>query len=817
MPPGFSRLIGYELSPGVASSTYLAFTLDGLEGSPEEITLAAGTRAQSVPGQDELPQPFETTDELVARPEWSAFKPRLTYPQAFSSASRIFYLGGLGARLEVGDRTLLVVSETELTPLTVKEITEEPEHDRTRITLADESGIEAPPLPPYSPATGSPGQFTLQTTPMTATTVNSSLYSASWSYSSLTAYTAVQNWSLGQLTQYVAATPPPAAVAQPAEPPPIEEEEEPPTEPTNVVPGLYALREKTAVFGHNAPRYDTLPAEWRLDSEAEPAPAPYPNPWEESLIGDSSAEATYTPEGAEGRVIHLERTFPKVVSGGWAVLQDGSERAAFQVLGADESSLADFALSGKVTTLELRATESEIDRFSRRGTTIWAESESLDLVPLPIELPVEGDFVELELPEFRLAPGRPIAIQGERADLPGVEDGEVVILADVLQVDGRTRLEFEMPLRHPYQRSTVTISANVAEATHGESRSEVLGSGDASVPFQSFALKQAPLTFVSANVPGGAASTLEVRVNGVLWHERPNLLELGPGDRGYVLQRNDDGVTTVTFGDGVRGARLPTGVENVVASYRTGIGEEGLVDRLKINLLATRPLGLRDVTNPVAAAGAEDPEDRDDARENAPATVKTLDRVVSLRDFEDFARAFSGIGKARAARLWDGQRRIVHLTLSDAVGEAVVEPLLSTFRDAIDAVRDAFQPLILGSYEKLLFNVSARLKVHPDYLADDVFKSVETTLHDHFSFARRSLAQRVPASEVLAVIQGVEGVEAVDLETFHYAHEAPLTEPAVVLAAQPARVVELSDGSREIRSGQLLTLPPVPLALEEMT
>ena len=62
-----ARLIGYELSPGVSASTYLSFTLDDKEGSPEEVTIAGGTRAQSVPGQDELPQTFETSDDLLAR------------------------------------------------------------------------------------------------------------------------------------------------------------------------------------------------------------------------------------------------------------------------------------------------------------------------------------------------------------------------------------------------------------------------------------------------------------------------------------------------------------------------------------------------------------------------------------------------------------------------------------------------------------------------------------------------------------------------------------------------------------------------------
>ncbi len=55
----------------------------------------------------------------------------------------------------------------------------------------------------------------------------------------------------------------------------------------------------------------------------------------------------------------------------------------------------------------------------------------------------------------------------------------------------------------------------------------------------------------------------------------------------------------------------------------------------------------------------------------------TLDRIVSLRDFEDFARAFAGIGKAQATWLWDGERRLVHLTVAASNGGAVRPPAWS--------------------------------------------------------------------------------------------------------------------------------------------
>src|SRR3989442_5420925 len=75
------RLVGYELRPGVAASVYLAYTLDkDLRGNDVLVTIAQGSRAQSVPAPGELPQPFETSADFVASSAWNDLKPRLWRP-----------------------------------------------------------------------------------------------------------------------------------------------------------------------------------------------------------------------------------------------------------------------------------------------------------------------------------------------------------------------------------------------------------------------------------------------------------------------------------------------------------------------------------------------------------------------------------------------------------------------------------------------------------------------------------------------------------------------------------------------------------------
>ena len=137
---------------------------------------------------------------------------------------------------------------------------------------------------------------------------------------------------------------------------------------------------------------------------------------------------------------------------------------------------------------------------------------------------------------------------------------------------------------------------------------EVLGSGDGTQTHQRFQLKKPPLTYLSAPTDTGWQSTLRVRVNGILWQEVPSLHSLDGRSQSYIVRHSSNGSTSLIFGDGQQGARLPTGIENVTASYRSGLGQSGNVPAQSLVMLQTRPLGVVAVTNPLAASGGTDPE-----------------------------------------------------------------------------------------------------------------------------------------------------------------------------------------------------------------
>ena len=162
----------------------------------------------------------------------------------------------------------------------------------------------------------------------------------------------------------------------------------------------------------------------------------------------------------------------------------------------------------------------------------------------------------------------------------------------------------------------------------------------------------------------------------------------------------------------------------MTATYRTGIGAAGMVGADRITLMTMRPLGIRGVANPLAASGAADPESRDSARVNAPLTVLAMGRIVSLRDAEDFARAFAGIGKAHAAAIWHSGSRWVHVTIAASVAAPVSDgattalpdfrvdlgsPLGRNLTTALETFKEPSMRLRLDTYQPLYFDVAAKV------------------------------------------------------------------------------------------------------------
>jgi predicted phage baseplate assembly protein len=351
----------------------------------------------------------------------------------------------------------------------------------------------------------------------------------------------------------------------------------------------------------------------------------------------------------------------------------------------------------------------------------------------------------------------------------------------------------------------VIVHGNVALATHGETVQQLLGSGRASAPFQRFTLAHDPLTYLQTGDPSGADSALEVRVNDALWEEVPTLYGAGSRDRAYALRTDEQGKAYVQFGDGEHGARLPSGSNNVRAKYRKGLGAAGNVEPGALAQLLDRPLGVKGVGNPAAASGGVDPEAEESARASIPLGVRTIGRAVSLLDYEDFARAFSGVVKAHAAVLPLRAGRTVVVTVAFDGGDRLVD-LGTSLRTHGDP---HVEVLVLAGTTQT-FRLALKVGVDPAFETDVVLAGVESALRAAYSFAARGFTEPVFLSRIVSVAHTVAGVVAVDIDLLYTGTTAGRADR--LLAQQPA----VSPGGTAIPAG-LLELDPEPLdGLEAM-
>ncbi|MHB1057977.1 MAG: putative baseplate assembly protein [Rhodanobacter sp.] len=624
--------------------------------------------------------------------------------------------------------------------------------------------------------------------------------------------------------------------------------------PSPNLTGVYAMRLAAPLFGYNAPKTISLV----------------------QTTGDDGTVTTAThmteqlPQDEEPGVLSLDNAYDGVMPGGYLLIQSSSDTAPIvaQAQSVQVRPRTDYGISGKTTAITLVDPDTghpawdmskQSDIALLRTTQVHAQSERLPLAEIPLASDVgasaDGDSptrLALDGAVDGLKAGRWAIVEGQRSDVPGtdaVTAAELVMLSAVEQgVDAslpgdtvHTTLVFaNAGLAYRYRRDTVSIHANVVRATHGETRREVLGSGNGAAALQAFVLKQPPLTYVSASTVDGVQSTLSVRVNDLQWHETRNLAFVGANDRNFVTATDDDGKTAVQFGDGAHGARLPTGIENVVATYRNGIGAPGNVRAGQVSLLATRPLGVKEVVNPLRASGGADAETRDQARRNVPLAVLALDRLVSVPDYADFARTFGGVGKAVAIKLGNQ----VQVTIAGAA-DAPIDPTSDLYRNLLHALRqygDPSLPVQLDVRTLLALTVSAKVGLLPDYAWESVEPTVRAALLDAFGFERRALAQSVYLSELVACMQAVRGVAWVDVDAFGSLDEttllagfgvggndkdgklsSPHSQAILTTAAVPPRVPVLparQDDDGTLRPAQLAYLPPnVPdtLLLQEAT
>jgi hypothetical protein len=786
-----SRLIGYQPWPGVSASVYLAFTLSSAPGLPPNpgttaITIPSGTTVQSVPAQGQKAQLFQTSAPILAKPDWNALDVQTGNPWAPQTGDKSVFLAGTSTSLNPGDAILIVGNER-------LDNSSSPQWDIRIVTTVTPDTINGRTLIQWKEGLGGEGVAPAQSNPCVfALRQKASLFGYNAiNPSMLDSKVRAHLWHQGLLQK-----------------------------------GVFGhadwVFDMDAVTGDSLSSeslvdldqvYSTIvPEGWLIlihpDDDTRRTPAGYIT----LHLIQGVTSLTRSDFGMSGKITRLSVDENSPLHSYYRKTRVTSALTQSVLLPAAEQPL-DYPLYGTVIDLENERDDlSAITAVAVTGsnpllvvknkrTVTFTPYNGPDSVsyqagsvftlmqPPPTTFNQDGSIpdwstitgavemvvmdpagrlgtVKAKLHHFTLTPAPPkspvvqeVAQVASVALLPASQSGTHITPA-------RTRIVLSSQLLNCYDRTTTTINANVGTATGGGPVVELLGSGAAATDNQTFTLKQNPLTYTQAVTPTGAASSLSVSVNGAAWQLVPTLYQQPPQAQVYTSVTQSNGSTQVIFGDNVEGSTVPTGQNNIVATYRTGLGVAGNVAPGAISTLLDRPVGVSGVVNPMPATGGQDPATVSDIQTAAPMSVQTLGRAVSITDYQNFAATFAGIAKACAAWLPSGYYRGVFLTVA-AAGGAELPPGNLTRANLIaslTAYGNPAVPFTVASFLETIFGFEADLTIEPAYSTDAVQAAVMAQLNSTYSFANRTFGLGVSADELDAVIQSVPGVVAVNIK-----------------------------------------------------
>jgi hypothetical protein len=798
-----ARLVGYVPSPGVSASAVMAFTLSSAPGSPNNVLIPAGTRIQSVPGPGQTPQVFETAADLTAVIGYNALPAQTTIPWQLFGADTSTWVQGI-AKLNVGDALLFILATAGAANPTgpgevhyVIAVELNSTASATKITWDAPLGSNFPKgttanqvcvfnfrkkAALYGAQAPNPQTMLAALGPLPGLPVAAN---NDWDYNQYT----VGSHQINLDASYPGLQPPASAADGPAQWVVL-------TGPCNTVyntsyfqiaavaesnPHFYTLTTKTTeltlamgqnVSGNMPSSIDGTLCEYVKDTRNVTAYV------QSNLL--TPAEVPSTAWSANPGC-SLETDMPAPVVGSSVTVEGGQRIAKGQPIGVTgkrmrlsvlPSASALFTPDG--SSAQLTVIDNQIflvDAYPPSTTESTPEWTVLTLSGVSGTLQISNTYVQL----ISAVPQDPTV-------------GEAAVVGSVSVTGDLTTLALIAPLSRIYDAATLNVNANAVNATNGETVQEILGSGDSTNDSLQFTLKQSPLTYVAAATNNGSQSTLQVWVNNLQWQEVPNLLSSGPGDRAFVTRVNPAGNVVVQFGNGVDGARTPTGQTNIRAVYRKGIGSAGMVSAGQLTLSLDRPQGVASVTNPGAASGGADPASADDARTSAPLPTLTIGRVVSLEDYQNFAIAFAGIAKAIATWTCFSGTRGVFLTVAGENGATLSanDPILSKLSLSLKSLGNPYIPLQIVAFQPIWFQIAALIKVdQTDYDAGQVIGQVWQNLEAAFAFEERALGQNVVQSEIVATIQNTPGVLALQLQGLFLSGSPSTTGPALLCASGP--------------------------------
>ncbi|MGC0252712.1 baseplate J/gp47 family protein [Pseudactinotalea sp. Z1748] len=259
------------------------------------------------------------------------------------------------------------------------------------------------------------------------------------------------------------------------------------------------------------------------------------------------------------------------------------------------------------------------------------------------------------------------------------------------------------------------------------------------------------------------------------WRSASDLLSSSRLDAAFVAEPEESRQVQLRFGDGISG-RSPAAGDTFVAYVRVGGGAAGNVGPDVLTTIlstATTPApGGVQVSNPLPAAGGQEPEPLQAVAELAPYAFRSQLRAVTSADHAAAANRVSGVQDAIARRRWAGSWYSHEVTLDVTGAHAGDDTVTREVHALLEARRMTGVDVALTPPVFVPLEIVVGVRVADGHLRADVRAALLRVMSartltgsrgffhpDNFTFG-----QSLFVSDLVAAIMTVPGVTWVDVE-----------------------------------------------------
>jgi hypothetical protein len=274
-------------------------------------------------------------------------------------------------------------------------------------------------------------------------------------------------------------------------------------------------------------------------------------------------------------------------------------------------------------------------------------------------------------------------------------------------------------------------------------------------PNQVYQLKTAPVI----------QSTVAVTVDYINYERTQYLIDFPGSTPAFTVFTDEDNITFIQFGDNIGGKIPPLG-KIIRATYRVGGGAEGNVSEGSLTEILNLNVSGLTVTNQSAAGGGEDAETTDSIKVNAPISIKSLSRAVSLNDYSSLALQVSGVAKANSiAESYTsivlyvapfGNRGVEADNLTPTYTFNVLKKIVA---DYLLGKAPANTSLTIAPPSYVPVDITLDLTVLPQYRQANVKNSVLAALAEILTFDNVLFSDRISLQYVMRTLSNVPGVD----------------------------------------------------------